>query len=136
MKPESFLSDFRASCLAFLPSFLWKFHFALPDTISSSSLVIACWRPLLYSSVSSAIRSSALSVAICMAIIRAACSAAVESSNAVNSRSDMTLGKSAATSSALPGSTMKSVEGAAIPDTAWPVSTGRNSSRTGSCFDA
>ena len=54
-----------------------------PPIISSSSLVMACWRVLLYCRVSSWIRSLALSLAVCIAIMRAACSEVVVSSNVV-----------------------------------------------------
>ena len=58
-------------------------YFMLPPMMSSSSLVMLCWRVLLYCMVSSCIRSSALSVAACMASIRAACSEVTESSSMV-----------------------------------------------------
>lgn len=52
-----------------------------PAVISRISLVMAVWRALLYSNVSSERRSVALSVAWCMAVIRAPCSAARETSS-------------------------------------------------------
>ena len=55
----------------------------LPPTMSSSSLVMACWRRLLYSRVSCSSSSSALSLASCIATVRAACSAAQLSSSTV-----------------------------------------------------
>lgn len=57
--------------------------FTEPPTMSSSSLVMACWRLLLYCRLSSRNSSSALSVAVCMATMRAACSLALLSSSAV-----------------------------------------------------
>ena len=59
------------------------FYAIEPPTMSSNSLVMACWRVLLYIKVSSWSKSSALSVAICIAMVRAACSDAFESSKAV-----------------------------------------------------
>ena len=53
---------------------------AEPPMISSNSLVMACWRVLLYCNVSSWMRSFALSFAVCMAIMRAACSEVAVSS--------------------------------------------------------
>ena len=55
----------------------------VPPTMSSNSLVMACWRLLLYCSESWRSSSSALSVAVCMATMRAACSLALLSSRAV-----------------------------------------------------
>ena len=54
-----------------------------PPTISRSSLVIACWRDLLYCRLSVRSNSSALSVAVCIATMRAACSEALLSNSAV-----------------------------------------------------
>ena len=82
------------------------YYIKLPDIMSRSSFVIACWRPLLYSRVSSAMSPSAFSVAICIAIIRAECSATALSSNAVYNRRDIALGSIACNSSSLPGSRM------------------------------
>ena len=59
-----------------------NFIYASPLSRSRISEVIFSWRPLLYSSVSSASRRSAFSEAVCIAMVRAACSAAAESSTA------------------------------------------------------
>ena len=55
----------------------------VPPMMSNSSLVMACWRPLLYTTVRSCIKLLALSVAICMAMLRVACSDALESKRVV-----------------------------------------------------
>ena len=58
-------------------------HAMVPPMMSNNSLVMACWRPLLYTTVRSCIKLLALSVAICMAMLRVACSDALESKSVV-----------------------------------------------------
>ena len=77
-----------------------------PPTISNSSLVIACWRLLLYITVRSCNKSFALSVAICIAIVRAACSEAFESSNTVNIFIRSTFGSNSPITTSTDGSTI------------------------------
>ena len=70
-------------CLAKEASRFYYDETAAPPMISSNSLVMACWRVLLYCKVNCWIKSFALSLAVCMAIIRAACSAVEVSSRIV-----------------------------------------------------
>ena len=79
-----------------------------PPIMSNSSEVIACWRALLYASVSCSISSSALSVATCIAITRAECSAARLSSRAVKILKCSEVGINDSTMLCTDGSMMKS----------------------------
>src|SRR5512140_2822020 len=64
---------------ALVPALDYCPNASAPPTMSRMSLVIVCWRILLYWSSYAPASSRALSVALCMATMRAACSLACDS---------------------------------------------------------